>query len=418
MLLVDDREREPRQRRVHGEARADDERRVAGRRRLPVVEPLAAGKAAVQRGDAHAGKRGGEPSCELRREVDLGHEQEHLSAARDRASRGGGVDVGLAASGHALQKRDAEATGRGADGRERGALRVVHLGAARGGGRWRFLHPAGQSPRGKPAAVGRGQRRDRRPVDALARGVEPRVERGERGRAREARRERLPAGLRQRERGGRRERSPDAACADRRHREREGESRRLAVVRRDELGEREHILGQRRQRQHVVDRLHAITIDARRRLRADNHAHAAPSREPDAHERPARDPDAIRRPVVERLRRRGRDSDADAGHRPVPAHAARAAAHIVVFDNLMTTGNSSRQVLHLTGLAEMSPNDVDNFVSNRLRCGIASAGRPGPLRNPRRCTQFFHRNINDLRIACPAGDGAPPFGPAHAVRCA
>jgi hypothetical protein len=58
----------------------------------------------VQRDRAHVRKRGAHARLEVRREVDLRDEDQHLPARRDRARGGVEVHLGLAAAGHAVQQ--------------------------------------------------------------------------------------------------------------------------------------------------------------------------------------------------------------------------------------------------------------------------------------------------------------------------
>ena len=103
MLLVDDDEAEPRDRREDRRACADDDRRLAGRDALALVAPLGVGQRGVEDRDAIAEART-EAADRLRRERDLGHEHDDAAAALER--RGGGLEVhlGLAAPGRPVQQ--------------------------------------------------------------------------------------------------------------------------------------------------------------------------------------------------------------------------------------------------------------------------------------------------------------------------
>ena len=112
-----------------------------------------------------------------------------------------------------------------------------------------------------------------------------------------------------------------------------GEPERLAIVGGDEFGERDDILGQRRQRDDVVDRLHALALDARRRHGVDDDADVAAIRKAHAHDRAASNADAVGDPVVERLAgRRGQRNARD--RHDTPGRSAR----IVVFVILTNPG--------------------------------------------------------------------------------
>ena len=110
MLLVDDDQPQPRQRREDGEPRADDELRVATGRGKPMLKPLRRGESAMQNCDARTLQRRCNAQLKLWREVDFRHEQQHLPALGDDALRRGEVDLGFTAAGHALQQRGREAS--------------------------------------------------------------------------------------------------------------------------------------------------------------------------------------------------------------------------------------------------------------------------------------------------------------------
>ena len=73
MLLVDDDQAEPVERREHRRARADDDVDLAAAHAVPLVVPLAVGEAAVLDGDAVA-EAGPHAAGHRRRQGDLGHQ--------------------------------------------------------------------------------------------------------------------------------------------------------------------------------------------------------------------------------------------------------------------------------------------------------------------------------------------------------
>ena len=87
----------------------------------PLVEALARRQLAVQEGDAVA-EPGHEARCDLRRQCDLGHQDDHPKAARDRLARGPQVHLGLPARGHAMKQEAPTGPDRRIDRRHRGCL--------------------------------------------------------------------------------------------------------------------------------------------------------------------------------------------------------------------------------------------------------------------------------------------------------
>ena len=119
VLLVDDDQRQFRQRRQNREPRPEHDARASRVRGEPVAHALAFGEAAVHRDDRAFGQRGetrAERGLELRRQIDFGHEDERLRVrprveqARERVQ----IDLGLAAARHAVQQERREAA-RGGD---------------------------------------------------------------------------------------------------------------------------------------------------------------------------------------------------------------------------------------------------------------------------------------------------------------
>ena len=189
VLLVDDDQRQLRQRREDREPRAEHDPRAAGMRGEPVAHAFAFRETAVHRDDRVFGKRGearAERGFELRRQVDLRHQHERLGI-RPRVEQTGErvqIDLGLAAARHAVQQERRE-TPRGGDRidglllfrRETGEQRVV--GQCRGLRQFLRLedpfrarpspataiHRASRSP----SDAARGHRRRRGPVAPRAR---------------------------------------------------------------------------------------------------------------------------------------------------------------------------------------------------------------------------------------------------------
>ena len=132
MLLVDDDEPRRRQRCEHGRSRADDEPRLAAVGAPPRVEPLPLGDGRVQHGELLA-EAFAQAAHELRRQADLGHEQQRLPAGRELRRDEPQVDLGLAAARDAVQQIRAESLARRLrrrDRREHAALIGGELGLA------------------------------------------------------------------------------------------------------------------------------------------------------------------------------------------------------------------------------------------------------------------------------------------------
>ena len=113
MLLVDDDQAEPRQRREHRRARADDDVHVAAADAPPLVvrSPSESPLCSMATRVAERARGTARPR---RRERDLGHEQQHAAPARERGPRQPEVDLGLAAAGHAVQQGRLERPARSA----------------------------------------------------------------------------------------------------------------------------------------------------------------------------------------------------------------------------------------------------------------------------------------------------------------
>ncbi len=98
MLLVDDDEPEPRNRREDRGAGTDDDTGLTRRDPLPLVAPFRLGPGGVQHGDAVA-EPGAEPADGLRRERDLGDQHDRSSPTLDRDRARLEVDLRLAGAG-------------------------------------------------------------------------------------------------------------------------------------------------------------------------------------------------------------------------------------------------------------------------------------------------------------------------------
>ena len=103
VLLVDDHDAEVAHRREHRRARADRQRHRAGPQRTPRARALALGEARVQHRDRVA-EAGPEPADQLRRERDLGHQEQRALALGARLGDGAQIDLGLARAGDAAEQ--------------------------------------------------------------------------------------------------------------------------------------------------------------------------------------------------------------------------------------------------------------------------------------------------------------------------
>ena len=111
VLLVDDDQRKARQCAKHRQPRAEHQIRVAACGGIPIRAPLAIGQSAVKGHGMCARQPCTHARFELRRQVDLGNKEQHLSRIRDRRFRGGEKDVGLAAARHTLKQKRRERSG-------------------------------------------------------------------------------------------------------------------------------------------------------------------------------------------------------------------------------------------------------------------------------------------------------------------
>ena len=103
MLLVDDDQAEPADRREDRRAGADDDARLAARDPLTLVAPLRVGEPRVEDRDPVAEARA-DPADGLRRERDLGHEHDRAEPALEHRGARLEVHLGLAGAGRAVEQ--------------------------------------------------------------------------------------------------------------------------------------------------------------------------------------------------------------------------------------------------------------------------------------------------------------------------
>ncbi len=116
MLLIHYDEGELGERRENGGAGADDDASGAAVCRAPGIAALVVRETRVHNG--HTGAEAAAESIEqLRRQGDLGHQNQSLAAGRYGGSDDPQVNLGLAAAGHAVQQVHGE-------GRKRGEYRL------------------------------------------------------------------------------------------------------------------------------------------------------------------------------------------------------------------------------------------------------------------------------------------------------
>ncbi len=111
MFLVDDDQRESGQFGEHRQACAEHDLRCAQLRLLPVMQTFALAQAAVQADQIHVGEAAAEIIFQLRRQIDLRHQQQHLPAALQYAMHQMHIHFGLAAAGDAVQQEAGIAAG-------------------------------------------------------------------------------------------------------------------------------------------------------------------------------------------------------------------------------------------------------------------------------------------------------------------
>jgi len=112
MLLVHDDERQLGQLGEHRQTRAQHDLRTPALRLLPIRQACRIAQPAMQTDDVHIGETAAEIMLQLRREIDLRHQQQHLptTAAQDMVHQMH-IHLGLAAAGDAVQQETAIAAG-------------------------------------------------------------------------------------------------------------------------------------------------------------------------------------------------------------------------------------------------------------------------------------------------------------------
>ena len=155
VLLVDDDQPEPADRREHRRARADDDPRLAARDALALVAALGVGQRRVEDRDAVAEPRA-DAADGLRRERDLRDEDDRAEAALEHRRARLQVDLGLAGAGRAVEQDVAGAAVD--DARDRGALRLARALPARPRRRAPAVPPAAPAPCAASASPARRAR--------------------------------------------------------------------------------------------------------------------------------------------------------------------------------------------------------------------------------------------------------------------
>ena len=142
VLLVDDDEAEPFNRRKHGAAGANHDLCPPEPNAPPLIEPFAGAQPAVQNRDIIRKPRP-EPADRLRRERDFRHQHDRLLAGADAALNTAHIDLGFSASGHAVQQKGFACAGveRADNGVNRRTLRFGWHNRAFAGGRF-LVRPA------------------------------------------------------------------------------------------------------------------------------------------------------------------------------------------------------------------------------------------------------------------------------------
>ncbi len=112
VFLVDDQEGQPRKGREHREPRPEHQIGFSCCGCAPIARAFARRKSTVQRHGPPTGKRLRDALLELRRQVDLGNEDQRLAAGGDAVRRGRQINLGLPAARHALQQERCVASAR------------------------------------------------------------------------------------------------------------------------------------------------------------------------------------------------------------------------------------------------------------------------------------------------------------------
>jgi hypothetical protein len=174
MLLVDADHAERRERREHGRAGADDDRRLAADDPLPLVPPLGLGESRVEQRDPVPEARDEAPE-RLWRQRDLRHEHDRATARGESGLTGPDVDLGLAATRRAGEEDvPAAALEKALDPLEGALLRLGKVGR-----RWLGSQTGGRRHLAPLAAPLRLLRRDQRERAGRRRAVVVREPEGE-----------------------------------------------------------------------------------------------------------------------------------------------------------------------------------------------------------------------------------------------
>ncbi len=122
MLLVDQDQAQPRQRREHRQPGAEHDVGAPGQRLHEAARARTIGKRGMQAHHVGGGEALRHALLELRRERDLRHQHQHLATLRQHVRGQAQVDLGLAAAGDAVQQPGAKARPAGEDRLDRGGL--------------------------------------------------------------------------------------------------------------------------------------------------------------------------------------------------------------------------------------------------------------------------------------------------------
>ncbi len=121
VLLVDDDQAKPRQRREDRQPGTEDDARFTGECRPPVALAGGFSQFAVQRHDRAFRKTRPDPPFELRRQIDFRHQQQHLPSGRQHPIDQAQINLRLAAAGDAMEQIGTE-SGLRIDGAQGGEL--------------------------------------------------------------------------------------------------------------------------------------------------------------------------------------------------------------------------------------------------------------------------------------------------------
>ncbi len=157
LLLVDADEPQSRQRREDRRACADHDRRLAGRDAFPLVAPLRLRQSRVEASDA-VSEAVAEAGERLRREGDLGNEDDRAEPALEGGGTGPQVDLRLATAGLAVKEEAPAGADRLHDAGEGCILRLGQRGGSLLG---RKVHGSRPTALAAPGTARRGDQRER-----------------------------------------------------------------------------------------------------------------------------------------------------------------------------------------------------------------------------------------------------------------